>query len=72
VLHPPVRQLITLYRLDGTGREIRTSNLTTDDSGVYRTARRFTGTGTFEFRVRTSQTESQAAGLSKTIRVDVH
>ena len=65
-------QLITLYRVDSAGREIRTSNLTTDDSGIYRVTRTFTGSGTFRFTVRTSQTNNNAAGHSNTISVSVH
>jgi hypothetical protein len=64
-------QLITLYRVDSLGQEIRTSNLFTDASGIYRVTRTFTGTGTFLFRVRTSQTMNNAAGVSNTIRVVV-
>jgi hypothetical protein len=65
-------QLITLYRLDAAGNEIRTSNLITDDSGIYRVTRTFTGTGTFQFRVRTPQTMNNAAGMSNTITVRVY
>ncbi|GAC1444180.1 MAG: hypothetical protein NVS3B26_12960 [Mycobacteriales bacterium] len=65
-------QLITLYRLDNAGNQIRTSNLTTDSSGIYKVTRTFTGTGTFRFKVRTSQTLNNAAGVSNTITVDVH
>jgi hypothetical protein len=65
-------QLITLYRVDGFGNEIRTSNLVTDDSGIYRVTRTFTGTGTFQFKVRTSQTMNNAAGVSNTISVRVY
>jgi hypothetical protein len=65
-------QLITLYRVDSSGNEIRTSNLVTDSSGIYRVSRKFTGTGTFQFRVRTSQTLNNAAGVSNTITVSVH
>jgi hypothetical protein len=65
-------QLITLYRVDGSGNEIRTSNLVTDSSGIYRVTRTFTGTGTFQFKVRTSQTLNNAAGVSNTITVNVH
>jgi hypothetical protein len=64
-------QLITLYRVDGSGNEIRTSNLVTDNSGIYRVTRTFTGTGTFRFKVRTSQTLNNAAGVSNTITVRV-
>jgi hypothetical protein len=65
-------QLITLYRVDSSGNEIRTSNLTTDSTGIYRVSRHFTGTGTFQFKVRTSQTLNNAAGVSNTITVAVH
>lgn len=64
-------QLITLYRLDALGREIRTANLVADSSGIYRLTRKFLGTGTFRFRVRTSQTLNNAAGVSNTITVRV-
>jgi hypothetical protein len=64
-------QLITLYRLSG-GQEIRTSNLVTDASGIFRVTRKFTGTGTFQFRVRTSQNLTNAAGASVAITVTVH
>jgi hypothetical protein len=65
-------QLITLYRVDSAGHEIRTSNLTTDSTGTYRVTRTFTGSGSYRFRVRTSQTNDNAAGVSNTITVDVH
>lgn len=65
-------QLITLYRLDNNGNEIRTSNLTTDSTGIYRLTRTFTGVGIYQFRVRTSQTLTNAAGASTTITVNVH
>ena len=64
-------QLITLYRVDSLGREVRTSNLTTDSSGIYRVTRTFGGTGTFQFKVRTSQTLNNAAGVSNTITVAI-
>lgn len=60
-------QLITLYRVDATGAEIGTSNVLTDASGVYRLTRRFTGHGSFDFRVRTSGSLANAAGVSKAI-----
>ena len=65
-------QLITLYRVDSNGAEIRTSNLVTDDSGIYRVTRVFTGSGTFQFRVRTPQTLNNAAGVSNTISVRIY
>lgn len=64
-------QLITLYRVDAAGNEIRTSNLKTDNSGIYTVTRKFTGNGTFKFRVRTSKTNDNAAGVSNTITVNV-
>jgi hypothetical protein len=64
-------QLITLYRIDNFGNEVRTANLTTDDSGIYRVARHFTGTGTFSFIVRTSKTLNNAEGQSATYRITI-
>jgi hypothetical protein len=64
-------QLITLYRLDAAGNEIRTSNLQTDSSGIYRVTRRFLSAGTFRFRVRTSQNLTNAAGASAAITVTI-
>jgi hypothetical protein len=57
--------------VDSFGNEIRTSNLVTDASGIYRVTRTFTGTGTFQFRVRTPQTNDNAAGVSNTITVAI-
>jgi hypothetical protein len=65
-------QLITLYRVDNNGNEIRTSNLVTDSSGIYRVSRQFTGSGTFQFKVRTSTTLNNTAGVSNTYTVNVH
>jgi hypothetical protein len=64
-------QRITLYRVDNAGNEIITAYLITDSSGIYRLTRTFTGTGTFQFKVRTPQTLSNAAGVSNTITVPV-
>jgi hypothetical protein len=64
-------QLITLYRIDNNGNEIRTSNLTTDSSGIYRVQRHFTGAGTFTFIVRTSQTLNNANGVSNPFRITI-
>ncbi|GAC1441654.1 MAG: hypothetical protein NVS3B26_11640 [Mycobacteriales bacterium] len=64
-------QLITLYRVDSSGHEIRATNLVTDASGIYRVTRTFTGTGTFRFKVRTSTTLNNANGVSNTILVRV-
>jgi len=62
--------LITLYRIAG-GQEIRTANLITDASGIYRITRTFTGTGTFQFRVRSGQNLTNAAGASNIITVRI-
>jgi hypothetical protein len=64
-------QRITLYRVDNAGNEIITAYLITDSSGIYRLTRKFTGTGTFQFKVRTPQTLSNAAGVSNVITVRV-
>jgi hypothetical protein len=64
-------QRITLYRVDGAGNEIRAAFLITDSSGIYRLTRTFTGTGTFQFKVRTPQTLNNAAGVSNTITVRI-
>jgi uncharacterized repeat protein (TIGR01451 family) len=65
-------QLITLYRLSGTGQEIRTATTTTDASGVWRINRHFTGSGQFYFRARTSQTLTNVAGVSNTRLTIIH
>jgi hypothetical protein len=57
-------QLITLYRIDAAGREIRTATTMTDASGIWRIARTFTGAGTYRFLVRTTQTLNNAPGVS--------
>jgi hypothetical protein len=64
-------QLITLYRIDSSGKEIRSTNLTTDSSGIYRVNRTFTGTGTFSFVVRTTNTLNNAAGKSNVYRITI-
>lgn len=65
-------QLITLYRLDAAGREIRTANVHTDSSGTWQLDRSFAEAGTFRFLVRTSQNLTNADGRSHVITVDVH
>jgi hypothetical protein len=65
-------QLITLYRVDNAGNEIRTANLVTDDSGRYRVTRTFTEGGTFAFRVRTSNTLNNVPGASRTVTLNLH
>jgi hypothetical protein len=71
-------QLITLYRIDGNGHEIRTANTKTDSSGTYfipaagTPGRTFTGTGTFLFVARTSATLNNAAGQSARYRLTIH
>jgi hypothetical protein len=65
-------QLITLYRLDGNGNEIRTATVKTNDSGIWRINRNFTGSGTFTFVARTSQTLNNAAGRSNERPTIIH
>lgn len=65
-------QLITLYRIDPAGREIRTATTTTDASGIWRLTRTFTGTGTYAFVVRTTQTLNNAPGVSARYRLVLH
>lgn len=64
-------QLITLYRISG-GTEIRTAIVYTDATGTWYIRRQFTGTGTFGFRVRTSQNLTNAAGVSYVYTVNIH
>jgi hypothetical protein len=65
-------QLITLYRLDSTGREIRTATTKTDTSGIWRIDRRFTGSGQFTFVARTSANLNNAAGKSNVRLTIIH
>jgi hypothetical protein len=64
-------QLITLYRITSDGTEVRTANLTTDASGIYRVTRQFAGSGRYRFRVRTTQTLNNAPGASNVITVNI-
>jgi hypothetical protein len=65
-------QLITLYRVDSNGNEIRTATTKTNTSGIWRIDRRFTGSGQFTFVVRTSQTLTNAAGVSNRRLTIIH
>jgi hypothetical protein len=65
-------QLITLYRLDHTGREIRTASTKTNTSGIWRIDRQFTGSGAFRFVARTSRTLNNAAGKSNVRLTIIH
>jgi hypothetical protein len=65
-------QLITLYRIDNNGNEIRTANLKTDATGIYRLSRHFTGGGTFRFIARTGATLNNIAGHSNVYTVNIH
>jgi hypothetical protein len=65
-------QLITLYRIDNRGNEIRTAITRTNTSGIWRIDRRFTGSGQFIFVVRTSQTLTNAAGVSNRRLTIIH
>jgi hypothetical protein len=65
-------QLITLYRIDGRGREIRTATTKTGTTGVWRIDRRFLGSGVFRFVARTSPTLTNAAGRSNVRPTVIH
>jgi hypothetical protein len=65
-------QLITLYRVDSAGREIRTATVKTDSSGTWQLDRSFAGAGQFRFLVRTSQNLTNSDGVSNVITVNVH
>lgn len=65
-------QLITLYRVDANGAEIRTAITRTNTSGIWRIDRTFTGSGQFVFVVRTSQTLNNAAGRSNERLTIIH
>lgn len=64
-------QLITLYRVDGAGTQIRTATTRTDSTGIWRLSRTFTGSGTFTFLVKTTQTLNNAPGVSAPLRLTV-
>jgi hypothetical protein len=64
-------QLITLYRIDN-GTEIRTATVKTNSSGIWRIDRTFSGSGTFTFVARTSQTLNNAAGRSNERATVIH
>jgi hypothetical protein len=65
-------QLITLYRVNGNGNEIRTAITRTNTSGIWRIDRHFTGSGQFTFVVRTTQTLNNAAGVSNRRLTIIH
>lgn len=65
-------QLITVYRLDARGREIRTAITRTNTSGIWRIDRRFLGSGVFRFVARTSQTLNNAPGKSNIRSTVIH
>ena len=60
------RTLVTLYRIDRNGREILSAQdfSNPNNQGIYRIRRVFTGSGTFDFVARTSQTLNNAPGVS--------
>lgn len=64
-------QLITLYRVSN-GSEIRTGSAKTDSDGIWILRRTFTGSGTFPFLVRTSQTMNNAPGQSQRVSVRIY
>jgi hypothetical protein len=57
-------QLITLYRVESSGREVLTSQVKTDSTGTWRIRRVFTGGGRFTFLARTGQNLTNVAGRS--------
>jgi len=63
-------QLITLYRI-ANGSKIRTAIVYTDATGTWHIRRVFTGRGTFQFQVSTTQTLNNAAGSSNVITVTI-
>jgi hypothetical protein len=65
-------QLITLYRIDSTGQEIRTSVTKTDSSGIWRIDRTFSGSGQFTFVARSGQTFNNAPGRSNVRLTIIH
>jgi hypothetical protein len=65
-------QLITLYRIDDNGNEIRTAITRTGTTGIWRIDRRFTGSGQFTFVARTSSTLNNAAGRSNERLTVIH
>jgi hypothetical protein len=65
-------QLITLYRIDATGTEIRTATTVTNATGIWRIDRTFTGTGLFTFVAKTTPTLNNGAGKSNVRPTVVH
>lgn len=57
-------QLITLYRIEQSGAQVRTATANTSDTGIWRIDRTFTGAGAFTFVARASQTMINGAGVS--------
>ena len=64
-------QLITLYRINSEGSEVRTAVVRTDSTGTWHLSRTFTGGGTFPFVVRTSHNMDNANGRSNTLVLTV-
>ncbi len=65
-------QVITLYRLQPGGNEIRTATGYTDASGAFHISRAFPEGGRITLRVRTSPSLDNAAGVSNPVTVDPH
>lgn len=63
-------QLITLYRVTGASSTVA-AQVRSDSTGTWRIPRTFTGTGTFDFQVKTGVTLDNAAGVSNVKRVAV-
>ena len=56
--------LVTLYRVEPSGKRVITRQVTSDGAGVYRVRRAFTGAGRFGFVFRTGKNLTNAAGES--------
>jgi hypothetical protein len=65
-------QLITLYRLDSRGREIRTAVAKAGTTGLWRIDRQFTGSAQFRFVARIGATQINGAGKSNVRRTIIH
>jgi len=65
-------QLITLYRVESSGREVLTEQIRTDNTGTWRIRRVFTGSGRFGFVARTGQNLTNVAGRSNIRPTVIH
>ncbi len=63
--------IVSLYRLTGTGQVLTAQTRADAQSGDWSLTRRFTGTGTFDFVVRTGSDLQNVAGTSNTRRLAI-